>query len=73
MLTELRKLVLEIVNKLDKTYPEAHQELNFSTAFELLIATVLAAQCTDVKVNEVTKIPLRKLRHRNLRFPIILF
>ena len=52
---DLRKQTWEIVNKLDKAYPEAHQELNFSTAFELLIATILAAQCTDVKVNEVTK------------------
>ena len=55
MSADLRKQTLEIVDKLDKAYPEAHQELEFSTAFELLIATILAAQCTDVKVNEVTK------------------
>ena len=55
MSRELRKQTLEIVDKLDKAYPEAHQELEFSSAFELLIATILAAQCTDAKVNEVTK------------------
>lgn len=55
MSEELRKPALEIVDRLDRTYPEARQELNFSNAFELLIATILAAQCTDVKVNEVTE------------------
>ena len=51
----LSAVVLEVVDRLDKAYPEAHQELNFSNPFELLIATILAAQCTDVRVNEVTK------------------
>lgn len=50
----LRKRAVEIVNKLDTAYPEAHLELNFSTPFELLVATILAAQCTDAKVNQVT-------------------
>ena len=35
-------------------YPEARAELNFSNPFETLIATILAAQCTDVRVNKVT-------------------
>lgn len=46
--------VEEVVDILDKTYPEARQELNFSSPFELLIATILAAQCTDARVNEVS-------------------
>lgn len=40
---------------LENTYPEAHCELNFSTPFELLVATILSAQATDKKVNQVTK------------------
>lgn len=36
-------------------YPDARAELNFTNAFELLIATILSAQCTDVRVNIVTK------------------
>jgi len=52
--TTLRKRAVEIVNKLDQAYPEAHLELNFSNPFELLTATILAAQCTDAKVNQVT-------------------
>lgn len=55
MSENLRETALEIVNRLDKAYPEAHQELNYTTSFELLIATILAAQCTDAKVNQVTK------------------
>lgn len=37
-----------------KNYPYAHCALNFSNAFELLIATILSAQCTDERVNKVT-------------------
>ncbi|MFQ5675743.1 MAG: endonuclease III [bacterium] len=55
MTEDLRKRVVEIVDKLDKAYPEAHLELDFSTPFELLVATILAAQCTDAKVNQVTR------------------
>lgn len=40
---------------LAELYPEARYELNFSTPFELLIATILAAQCTDERVNAVTR------------------
>ena len=39
---------------LAKVYPDAHCELNFSNPLELLIATILSAQCTDVQVNKVT-------------------
>ena len=39
-----------------ETYPEADCELDFTTAWELLAATVLSAQCTDKRVNEVTPV-----------------
>lgn len=39
---------------LAKTYPDAHCELDFSNPLELLVATVLSAQCTDQRVNKVT-------------------
>ena len=43
-----------IISKLKKTYPEAHCELNHSNPLQLLIATILSAQCTDERVNKVT-------------------
>lgn len=43
-----------VVEGLRRTYPDAHCELNFSNALELLIATILSAQCTDKQVNIVT-------------------
>jgi len=39
---------------LGETYPEAHCELDFATPYQLLVATILSAQCTDVRVNMVT-------------------
>ncbi len=45
-----------IIDKLSKTYPDARPELNFSSEYELLVAVILSAQCTDKRVNEVTKI-----------------
>jgi len=44
----------QIIAGLARTYPEAHCELNFSSPLELLIATILSAQCTDKRVNLVT-------------------
>ena len=44
----------KIVALLQQTYPAAHCELNFSNPLELLIATILSAQCTDKRVNIVT-------------------
>lgn len=44
----------QIIAGLQRTYPDAHCELNFSTPLELLIATILSAQCTDKRVNMVT-------------------
>jgi endonuclease-3 len=44
-----------ILNKLKQSYPNARYELNWETPLQLLVATILAAQCTDERVNEVTK------------------
>jgi len=43
-----------ILGILKRTYPDAHCALHFSTPLELLIATILSAQCTDERVNQVT-------------------
>ena len=46
----------EIIRLLHETYPDAHCELNFNNALELLVATILSAQCTDERVNQVTPV-----------------
>jgi endonuclease-3 len=46
--------VSALLSRLDATYPDAHCELNFSSPLELLVATILSAQCTDQRVNLVT-------------------
>ena len=45
-----------IIEKLDKTYFGAKPALNFNSEYELLVAVILSAQCTDERVNKVTKI-----------------
>ncbi|MFB1483739.1 endonuclease III [Corallococcus sp. RDP092CA] len=47
-------LVPVVLERLREKYPDAKYELNWSTPFELLVATILAAQCTDERVNRVT-------------------
>ena len=54
------KRVAAILAKLDEAYPNATCELNHTNAFQLLIATILSAQCTDVRVNHVTETLFRK-------------
>jgi endonuclease III len=44
-----------VVEALARTYPDAHCELDYASPLELLIATILSAQCTDKRVNLVTK------------------
>jgi endonuclease-3 len=51
---------LDIVSTLKRMYPKARCSLDFTSAFELLIATILSAQSTDVRVNIVTKSLFRK-------------
>lgn len=50
------------LNLLKKNYPDAHCALHFSNPFELLIATILSAQCTDERVNIVTKVLFKKFK-----------
>ncbi len=52
----------EIVRRLKDEYPNAHCALNHGNAFELLVATILSAQCTDERVNIVTETLFRKYR-----------
>src|ERR1043166_4066351 len=52
----------QLVAVLQATYPDAHCALNFTTPLELLIATILSAQCTDVRVNSVTPRLFQKYR-----------
>jgi endonuclease III len=56
------KRVTAILAGLQAAYPNATCELNFSNAFQLLIATILSAQCTDVRVNLVTKELFKKYK-----------
>ena len=46
--------VVQILKQLSGLYPEAAAELHFSNPFETLVATILSAQCTDKRVNQVT-------------------
>lgn len=61
-LTELKQRVRKIIGRLKRAYPDAKCSLNYSNAFELLIATILSAQCTDARVNMVTQDLFRKYR-----------
>src|ERR1700756_3946437 len=49
-----RERTAEIIRILDATYPNVECALHHSSAWELLVATILSAQCTDVRVNMVT-------------------
>ena len=57
------KRVAAILKKLDEAYPGATCELRHENAFQLLIATILSAQCTDVRVNQVTEELFKKYRN----------
>lgn len=46
----------KILQQLRECYPDAKPQLQYSSAFELLVAVILSAQCTDVRVNKVTKV-----------------
>ncbi len=54
------KRVAAILAKLDEAYPVATCELKHENAFQLLISTILSAQCTDVRVNQVTQTLYKK-------------
>jgi endonuclease-3 len=52
----------EILKRLKKEYPSAKIALNFDNPFQLLISTILSAQCTDERVNDVTRSLFKKFR-----------
>jgi endonuclease III len=57
-----RERVKKMIKAWPKIYPDAHTELDFKTPLELLIATILSAQCTDKRVNMVTPYLFKKYR-----------
>jgi endonuclease-3 len=59
---EAKKRVDKIFPKLKRAYPDAKTSLDHKTPLELLIATIMAAQCTDARVNIVTKDLFKKYR-----------
>lgn len=58
----LHERVRRLIVALRRTYPDAHCELNYSNPLELLVATILSAQCTDKRVNIVTAELFKKYR-----------
>ncbi len=54
----------EILKRLEEVYIDAVPALHFANAYELLVATILSAQCTDVRVNKVTKTLFIKYKMR---------
>jgi endonuclease-3 len=62
----------QIIERLSAAYPDAHVALEFSNALECLVATILSAQCTDERVNMVTKDLFAKYRtpQEYLRVPV---
>lgn len=57
-----KKEIDNVIDLLLDLYPDAKAELDFTNPFELLIATILSAQCTDVQVNKTTKELFRELK-----------
>ncbi len=52
--------VQTVLQRLQEAHPDAHCELNYETPLQLLVATILSAQCTDVRVNQVTPVLFAK-------------
>jgi len=59
---ELKVRALQIIERLEREHPDAKIALEFSNPLELLVATILAAQCTDERVNQVTRSLFKKYR-----------
>lgn len=57
-----KEKVLEIIKRLEKRYPDVKTALNFNTPLDLLVATILSAQTTDVNVNRVTEKLFKKYK-----------
>ena len=60
--TDVKRRAAQVIRGLARCYPDARCALHFRTPLELLIATILSAQCTDTRVNLVTKDLFRKYR-----------
>ncbi|MFZ5802689.1 MAG: endonuclease III [Candidatus Omnitrophota bacterium] len=60
--TQKKRRITKIIAKLKRAYPEAHCALHFRDPWQLLVATVLSAQCTDKRVNLITRNLFRKYR-----------
>src|SRR5919106_5910189 len=60
--SSLKRRAPEVIRLLEEEYPEARVALEFSNPLECLVATILSAQSTDVKVNEVTEALFKKYR-----------
>lgn len=56
------KTVSEVLERLEKFYDDSKTALNYETAHEMLVATILSAQCTDDRVNKVTKSLFKKYK-----------
>lgn len=54
--------VVRLIDALDKAYPDAHCSLDFRSPLQLLIATILSAQCTDKRVNMVTPVLFKRYK-----------
>src|SRR5687767_15260444 len=59
---EKKRRARAILQKLERTYPDTKIALHFETPLELVVATILAAQCTDERVNLVTPVLFKKYR-----------
>lgn len=57
-----KEKIRSVLKRLNRAYPDAKIELVFSNPLELAVATILSAQCTDVKVNQVTPALFRRCR-----------
>ena len=60
--SEIRKGAKAVYRILTKTYPNIRCELDFTNPLELVVATVLSAQCTDKRVNTITPALFRKYK-----------
>jgi len=62
MITDMRTRVVKVIRKLKKAYPDAKCSLDYETVHQLMVATILSAQCTDERVNMVTPVLFKKYR-----------
>lgn len=60
--TLFKKDIRQVLDILKELYPDARAELDFTNPFELLVATILSAQCTDIRVNKTTDKLFKELK-----------